>query len=57
MRWLLAIIGLLILLLALAGLAYLLWPLDDTQDRFLVPVELMVMSLWGLFVLERGSMP
>jgi hypothetical protein len=57
MRWLLAIIGLLILLLALAGLAYLLWPLDDTQDRFLVPVELMVMSFWGLFVLERGSMP
>jgi hypothetical protein len=57
MRWLLAIIGLLILLLALAGLAYLLWPLDDTQDRFFVPVELMVMSFWGLFVLERGSMP
>ncbi|MFZ0545983.1 MAG: hypothetical protein WAM60_11125 [Candidatus Promineifilaceae bacterium] len=51
-RWLLAIIGLLIICLALAGLAYSLWPLADTQERFIVPVEMMVVmqiGRWGLF--------
>ncbi len=45
MRWVLAIIGLLIICLALTGLVYLLWPLTDTQDRFVVPVELIVFPL------------
>ena len=33
-RWLLAVIGLLIICLALAGLAYSLWPLANSQERF-----------------------
>jgi len=44
-RWLLAIIGLLFICLALAGLAYVLWPLANTQFRFILPVELMVFLL------------
>jgi hypothetical protein len=47
MRLLLAVIGLLIICLALAGLAYSLWPLTDTQERFTLPVELMVFPLFG----------
>lgn len=47
-RWLLAIIGLVIICLALAGLAYTLWPLADTQDRFILPVELMVYLKLGI---------
>jgi hypothetical protein len=47
-RWLLAVIGLLIICLALAGLVYSLWPLADTQDRFTVPVELMVLQFGRL---------
>jgi hypothetical protein len=46
-RWLLAIIGLVIICLALAGLAYSLWPLADTQERFTLPVELMVLPVIG----------
>jgi hypothetical protein len=53
-RWLLAVIGLLIICLALAGLAYSLWPLADTQDRFIVPVELMVFLRLGLLGLAGG---
>jgi hypothetical protein len=45
-RWALAVIGLVIFCLALVGLAYSLWPLDGTQERFVLPVELMVL-LWG----------
>lgn len=48
-RWLLAVIGLLIICLALVALAYSLWPLADTQDRFIVPVELIVFPLTGWF--------
>jgi hypothetical protein len=51
---LLAVIGLLIICLALAGLAYSLWPLADTQDRFIVPVELMVFLRLGLLGLAGG---
>lgn len=46
-RWLLAIIGLVIICLALAGLAYSLWPVADTQERFILPVELMSYSAIG----------
>jgi hypothetical protein len=54
MRWLLAVIGLLIICLALAGLVYSLWPLADTQDRFTVPVELMMFLSFSWSGLTRG---
>lgn len=47
-RLLLAVIGLLIICLALAALAYSLWPLADTQDRFILPIELMIFSQLGI---------
>ena len=54
MRLALAIIGLLIILLALAGLVYLLWPLENTWYRFTVPVEQMVLPFWGRLILLGG---
>lgn len=45
-RWALAVIGLVIICLALAGLAYSLWPPEGIQERFVLPLELMVL-LWG----------
>lgn len=39
-------IGLVIIFLALVGLAYSLWPLDGTKEQFTLPVELAVF-LWG----------
>ncbi len=53
MRWALAVIGLMIICLALVGLAYLLWPLANTQDRFILPVELMVIPIFGWLVMIR----
>lgn len=53
-RWLLAVIGLLIICLALAGLAYSLWPLADSQDRFIFPVELIIFLRFGLLALVGG---
>jgi hypothetical protein len=46
-RRLLAVIGLLMICLALVALAYLLWPLAESQERFILPVELLVYPISG----------